>query len=60
MPCSIDSQTLVVDAQNYALDGDGYWFRDNRGPANDFANANSLVSWWVPRSLLWVLRIDEY
>lgn len=55
---SIDSQALVIDAQNYALNGDGYWFRDSRG-RNDFVNANTLILVGTPFPSLGAV-VDEY
>lgn len=37
-----DSKASVIDAQDYARDGDGYWFRDSRG-RNAFQNASTLI-----------------
>lgn len=55
---TIDLGALVINAQEYARDGDGYWFKDSRG-RNDFANANTLILVGSPFPSLGAV-VDEY
>ncbi len=49
---------LVIDAMDYARDGDGYWFRDSRG-RNAFQKASTLILVGAPFPQLGAV-VDEF